>query len=990
MFGKRAALMVAVLAAFLVLNTASAWAWPSDMDAWNSRTQWDINVSDGTTLTDYGVVINWTYRAGNNASYTDLLPRNNCSDDAYNLTFCIGSDCYTEDAQAWNNISGSHADVFIRSPEVNSTICIYWNNPDAPYQGDMNATWFLYDDFNTDPSGRFVEMTNYDTGTFTWSGSDLLAVDSTDSSWGHYTIRPINAPNVSRATSSDGWEIAAKGTYVANNDFAVHFMHDGTTCASGDPCSQSYDNYQARVRAGNTLSIYKIDDGAESHIVTGTQTTAGTHLFTVRFNDSAIWFNATLVSPWDVDILYTTDTTFTASAYMGLGAFDNGQGNFDWITMRKWHDPEPTATEGATESQVTIGITINVSDNSTNTSMDGWDVFMTNGTTNYTDTGLNTPSFFSYTEVPTGAVNITISDGSETLYYFNSTYEETINDTENGTLYAYLEPKPENSVSLSATPSWNLDENTEATVSCSVSEGTPSLQRNNITVSNPYTTTLYFGSYTFVCSVSETENYAPASSSNLLNILSGGFGCSNSSTYAFIKTISVTGDNATLNFTELVASNYVKSDLSDVSIQGNRAAWKNTTAGYYVVVNVTDVSTITVEFGNYIANNTYTETDRSGTTHNITAYTEHNSYYVLTFLEETTGAQQLPPNATIRLSLLCSQGASTVDINSSRLLVATFDSKLDEIKTSVIYSATEQYSRNRIVSSAVEYKNIYLVDADQNQVAQLLITLQDATGDFLNGILVVKKYMEGTLETMTEHYFDAERKAVTYLINGDKYQIYVESSDGTEVRNIGYLYVDPIDLSKTINIGELITLNESTYNISYSLYYTNTTDTIIFTMIDGAGLTEYTEFWVYNESDDLVYYANSTGYSINFNYNVPNASQEYKAEVKIHHPFYGENSITFSQIFNLAFLPTVFSPLTLLLPIAGSMALGLQAFLATTGMIFMGLLFGGRDSNAGAVLVFLVGAFAALMQWWAVDAVLLGSLLILAILNKLTEGKQEA
>ncbi len=645
-------------------------------------------------------------------------------------------------------------------------------------------------------------------------------------------------------------------------------------------------------------------------------------------------------------------------------------------------DDDGASTETTVYFYVFAGLNASAFDSSTGSALTDWDIYITNGTSNYTNTTLNNPTLLEWSDLPTGNVNITFSDGSDTKYYFNSTYEGNINNSDILILEGQLSEKPISTIDLDASPSWTVDENTAITVTCSASEGTPTLERDGISVSNPFNSILPFGSYNFTCYIGETENYAPASQTTFLTVQSGGFGCTNTSTYAFARTITVTSNPMTLNFASLIENGFVKDDLSDVYVDVTTTTYKNESEKS-IIVNTTGYSSFTVHFGNYASNNSYTETAISGNIINITSYTEQNSYYVLTFLEETNGAQQLPPDGNITVSLICSQGTSSIDVNETKVLFATFDDQLDEIKTTVTYSSTEYYSRNRIIDAPIEYLNIYLVDANEHQVAQMLISLQDATGDFLESKFVAKKYLEGTLETITEHYFDAERKVVAYLINGDKYQVYVDN--GEEQRNIGYLYIDPIDLSKTINIGEILTINQSVANITYTLEYDASTTSIVFSMNDPEGLVIGTEFWVWNESEDLVYYANSSNHTqVSYTYLVPNTSQDYKAKAKIHHPFYGENSITFFRSFTLGFTsPAWIFPF----PFVGNFLFGWQTFIIVNGLIFTALLFGGRDSKGGIIFVVILGGIFAYFGWWVADAVILGLAGFLAILNKMTERR---
>lgn len=634
------------------------------------------------------------------------------------------------------------------------------------------------------------------------------------------------------------------------------------------------------------------------------------------------------------------------------------------------------------------GFNVSVYDNDTNASMTDWTICFENSTDQDCSADQNNSVLFEWNTVPQGSVNITVSDGFVNLYYSNSTYARTNNESNYENLSAYLQEKSASTLALTASPAWTIDVNTEITITCTASEDTPDLYRDGISVSNPYTATLDFALFNFTCAIGETANYAPASTTNWLNVLSGGFGCTDNATYAFTKTITTPTNNMTLNFTTLVNNNYIKSDLSDVRvITTNTSTTKNES---YLMVDTENVSNITVHFANYFANISHANaTLITESVDNMTSYSENDPYYVLTFLEETTGTEQLPPNSTRTLVLYCSQGTTWREFNGSQILVAA-NEQLDSIKALIEYTATEIYYRSLITRSAVEHKNFYLVDADEHQVAQLLITLQDATGDFSTATLIIRKYLEGTLETITELDFDAEDKAIIYLINGDRYQIYVDN--GAETRSIGYLYVDTVDLSKTITIGEVLTTNQTHGNVSFGLY--NTSDTIVFSYIDAAGQAISGEMWVYNASNmsQLLYYANTTNRSrFEFTYQVPSTNQTYNVHVKVGHTIFGENSIDLwmPMFSSLLVIPHPLEPLS---GIFGTIPGGIrwQDLVGVFAVIGAALLFTAHSGAMGGVFAASVGSVLLAFGWWNANVAILAVAFVLGILNKLTERKRES
>ena len=504
-------------------------------------------------------------------------------------------------------------------------------------------------------------------------------------------------------------------------------------------------------------------------------------------------------------------------------------------------------------------------------------------------------------------------------------------------------------------------------------------------VSSPYTFIPSFGTYNFTCVVSDQQNYTPSSVEKTLTVTTGGYGCTNPDTYAFQKTINPTGTLLNLNFTSLVNSHYVKDDLSDVWVNTSLVdAWKNTTSGYYLVVNVTGVDSFVVKFGNYIGNQSYSNHALSENTTDITGYEEINGYYFIDLRDEKSNSNLLPPDATNTISLFCSGGVSSFVVNDTQLLVSTFE-ELDEIKATVAYSSTEIYYRNLLVSAPVEYKKLYLVDANQHQVLQVMIKMQDNTGNFGNAVFRAKKYLEGTLETITELNFDAENKVIVYLVNGDKYSIYVDN--GVEERNIGYLYADSSDLEKTLVIGGLVTTNQTIMNTTFDLSYDG--ETISLSWSDEAGLTTEIEFWVYNyTSGEELYYASSANHSfVNFNYNVPSVNETYKVKYKIHHAVYGEH--TFGETLVMFGEKDKIIPIFPLNTLVSNLGGDTVLWLALLFILPIPMLFSEKHAKIGALM--LLGAVALFAYWkmYEISAMLLSIGLLIVFMIFIVRRRSE-
>jgi len=553
--------------------------------------------------------------------------------------------------------------------------------------------------------------------------------------------------------------------------------------------------------------------------------------------------------------------------------------------------------------------------------------------------------------------------------------------------------KANSQLSLIASPAWEVNEGTEVNISCSaVSPLTVKLTKDNVVVSNPYVVKLPFGLYKFYCEISDQQNYTPVSISNYLNVITKGFGCTDNSTFAFSLTIQTTTFPINLNFTNLVNQSLVKADLSDVWVNSSLlTANKNTTKGYYLIVtNTTPISSFEVKFGNYYVSNSYSNANLATTTINVENYTEHAPYYIFYFLNEKTGQSLIPPSANNTLQIFCANGVTALNISQPKMLVATFQ-QLDSIRIIVAYSATEIYYRDYFLTSPIEHKYAYLVDANQDQVLQMIFKIQDLTRNFpIGSKFIVKKYLGGELKNIDETKLDAEYKTIVFLMNGYKYQIYL--NNGNEERNIGEIYPDPSNLEKTIVVADFKFTNSTLYNITYGFDYNPDSGVISFYYEDPTAETEQVEFFVYNASnEEQLYYASSSNTSkVNFNYVVPEKNQTYLAKFLTHHKYFN-GTFGFSQY--LGGLISIISnppnmPLINLIQELGGAGITwfLLIFIAPISLMF-------TERTAGIGIFFLIGIFALLWYLKVINftgfAVVMGICLLIAILAEIHIRRRE-
>jgi hypothetical protein len=261
----------------------------------------------------------------------------------------------------------------------------------------------------------------------------------------------------------------------------------------------------------------------------------------------------------------------------------------------------------------------------------------------------------------------------------------------------------------------------------------------------------------------------------------------------------------------------------------------------------------------------------------------------------------------------------------------------------------------------------------------MLFHLYDFSGNFgVGSVFKAKRYMGGTLQTVTEVPFDNELKVITYLMNAYSYQITVDN--GVEERTIGNIYTDPSQQEKSIVISGLTFENITTHNFTYTLNMSN--GIIYLNYYDPNNETISVEFWVYNASDNsLLFYTNSTNHSIvNFNYIVPDENGYYFATFKVHHSYFGENTFGDSAYFGFGVLPMIFPLFTILTALGGGLPWFVLFFLFPIPLMF-------NQKHIGIGIIVLVAIAAALSYFGIlhISTFILGIGLFIGILISLTQ-----
>jgi len=290
------------------------------------------NTGNSNALTDYQVMINITYDSDMNSNFSDIRVVNETSGET--VPYWIENKSNGNWCKIWFNASYIPA-----SSWCNDTYYLYYGNPSASSASDGDAVFEFFDDFVTDLSKWVVS-------------SDIViennalkipaANDNANYLNSAYTNAALNPQGtaleiktkISGGTSNDfwnvGWRQDADTVYVSWHSYST---------------GRDYD-----------LLIKGVDAGAWYGEVSGYNDVYAQdewHRFSLRVRENTLKL-VDVNNP--ANELSSTDAFFgqITSANVGLGRWaDYGAFYVDYIFVRKYADPEPTASLGSEEQQDT-------------------------------------------------------------------------------------------------------------------------------------------------------------------------------------------------------------------------------------------------------------------------------------------------------------------------------------------------------------------------------------------------------------------------------------------------------------------------------------------------------------------------------------------------------------------------------------------------------------------------------------------------------------
>jgi len=907
-------------------------------DTWHDvKNQYNLTLTSGTGGT---MVVNGNV---NNATYVD----------------CESDDCYYYDSTSVS-FSGSNA------------FCFWLNSTSF---GNSNDGWTHYMDI---AEGEYRLMSHTDGNIWLYMGD-----------WAETTMSDLGITtnennriciNYNETASTTEWYV--NGQYKFTNSTSTTFSANGDIVVGADNSAETYrqidndivdemyiyddakssdffnDEYNTQIQSlgyGNLGTQETQDTNSAPSISISSPNTGKTYYknnidfnFTVTDDNSSTF----IVKGYEDGNLIYDNSGYVNGTEVSESLFDvDGSHN---VTVYA-NDTQGKTSSKTINYEVWMGYNISVYDNSTGNNMTNWTISFSNSTNTTKYENQTNPTLYPYEDLPYGDINITVSDAKKTLYYYNTTVNSINNETNYHELDINLIEKQKNPINLDSDPGWTVTKGDTVTVTCSAPEGTVDFLREGVSLTSPNTAEYDSGTFTFTCKVDEeTENYAPNTKTNdlLVNPL---FGCVSRDVYVFNKSIPITSNLTGLNFTELINKNKVKNDFSDVNIKENVTEVKR--KDEYLIINTTNISisSFTVQFQNYYANNSYpTASSLPSTIVNITNYKQENYQYRFDLQDELTGKDLNPPNSTLLMGFHCDEGETFIplDENTTEFYFPGED-YFNWVYLKVKYSATDFYSRNWYPEENKDsyYHIFYIVDAYERALDKIQFVMDDPN-HYGSKLIIYKVFGDNSFK-ITEGFFDVSHTFTAYLVEDEQYRLKVQDSGGsTELGKM--LIVEPATKHLT---PPKMGLDPKQYlisnNIEFEAYFQNDTADITDLIIKYNDKSEKTiNVSISVETNETIY--ENMFYQNSFTTIVPdvNTTNSYYISYLVEHEDFGNSPVPYGHMVSSFKKGIDFG--------WGSMMNGLFAFVI---LFFIATMITPKNLVAGGFIFLSVTAIVMMMGW---------------------------
>ncbi len=243
----------------------------------------------------------------------------------------------------------------------------------------------------------------------------------------------------------------------------------------------------------------------------------------------------------------------------------------------------------------------------------------------------------------------------------------------------------------------------------------------------------------------------------------------------------------------------------------------------------------------------------------------------------------------LSLSIICSDDVTILNITKNTTPVNITCAYLF-LKADATYGNSSYFRTIQPSYEAFTNITFYMLDLNYDTGVEIVLTINDLTGDYSSGDLAVKRYINGSEVTIMSQPFDIESSVTLYFLKDMYYSIEVTNNDG-DIRVIGNIIASSPG-EKTLTLPEItfykdddiVLGDEVLWNYTYNL------DTFFIQLVyyDAGNNTINVSFKIMNESSNYTVEVFS-GYTTNssravFTYNLPDENITYMSNLTICHP----------------------------------------------------------------------------------------------------------
>ena len=423
-------LLFALLAPVPVKANASD-PWASAYANWQYRREVTISNPNANNLTDFQVKITL------NSTNFDFSKANADGSDI-RFTADDGETLLPYWIEKWDSTS-EEAVIWVKVPSIPAngqvTIYMYYGNSEAVSESDPESVFEFFDDFSTDPTGRYTEYGG--TGVFSWdSENERLKGDAGTADTNYYYVND-SFTFVDGVIEMDIVTGASGGVTFRFTDLSNLYAVYVT--------DETYPDTSYR----NKIWIYKKVEGTGSVVAGLTRITnpaSSQHKLKVVVSGqtASLW--------WDDNLIFDNINLESGNAQGRIGVrIYRGTGYWDNIRVRKYAEQEPTASVSATEEIFNPAFVtfyfyddLNNTLNQVNLTIDG-QFYGTIDSGNSVPVAKDNHTFLAQKEHYLGAqltmtiddnmtVNMTLNRKSYVVYFY--AYDENNDTLSNFTVYA--------------------------------------------------------------------------------------------------------------------------------------------------------------------------------------------------------------------------------------------------------------------------------------------------------------------------------------------------------------------------------------------------------------------------------------------------------------------------------------------------------------------------------------------------------------------------